>query len=68
MRWNLTVWAYLLTLRKKDTPAATMEDQIPEEVKKPDARDHGTSAGNFLEKGKTVSDRNFCYDRGKSCR
>ena len=34
---------------EEDTPAATMEDQIPEEVK--EARrdeNHGTSAGNFL--------------------
>ena len=33
MRWNLTVWVYLPTPRKKDTPAETMEGQVPEEVK-----------------------------------
>ena len=32
---------------EEDTPAATMEDQIPEEVKEARRDDHGTSAGNF---------------------
>ena len=43
---RLGVFAYS---PEEDTPAATMPDQIPEEVKEERAgRDHGASAGDFL--------------------
>ena len=38
MRWNLTAWACLHTLQKRDTPAAGYPDQVPQEVKE-DRRD-----------------------------
>ena len=33
MRWNLTVWVYLRTPRRKAHLPQTMEGQVPEEVK-----------------------------------
>lgn len=54
---------------EEDTPAATMEDQIPEEVKQDRRRTYGTAAGNFSgTRRKLCGKRLSGDDRGKSSR
>ncbi len=59
MRWNLKDWAYFYS-PEEDTPAATMPDQIDEEVKRrPSGRYYGAAAaGDCIRSGRR-------YDRKK---
>ena len=60
MRWNLTVWEYLLTHRKKIHLQPTMPDQVAEEVKEA-RRDEIMELQQEIPmiRELTVSDRNF---------